>query len=55
MVCDVLKKVKGFSKNILTVAGGAHATLMPQDFKNDFIDIIVIGEGEFTFKDLVET
>ena len=54
-VCDILKKVKGFSKNILTVVGGTHDTLIPGDYQKDFIEIIVIGEGELTFKELVET
>jgi len=49
-----LKKVKIYNQNILTVVGGHHATLMPQDFNREFIDVIVIGEGEITFPELVE-
>lgn len=49
-----LKKVKMYNQHILTVIGGHHATLMPQDFNKEFIDVIVIGEGEITFPELIE-
>ncbi|MBN1383679.1 MAG: radical SAM protein [Elusimicrobia bacterium] len=51
--CKVLEKVKKFSPDILTVVGGHHATIMPQDFKKEYIDVIVIGEGEITFPEFV--
>ncbi len=35
------------------VIGGHHASLTPEDFISDFIDAIVIGEGEPTFAELV--
>jgi len=54
-VCAVLKKIKTISPNILTVVGGVHASLVPEDFNKQFVDIIVIGEGELTFKELIET
>jgi radical SAM superfamily enzyme YgiQ (UPF0313 family) len=50
-----LKKVKMYGEHILTVVGGHHATLMPQDFNREFIDAIVIGEGEITFPELINT
>jgi len=50
----VLKKVKMYNQHILTVVGGHHATLMPQDFNKEFVDAIVIGEGEITFPELLE-
>jgi len=49
-----LKKVKTYNQHILTVVGGHHATLMPQDFNKEFIDAIVIGEGEITFPELID-
>ena len=49
-----LNKVKMYNQNILTVVGGHHATLMPHDFNREFIDVIVIGEGEITFPELIE-
>ncbi|MDH5173846.1 MAG: B12-binding domain-containing radical SAM protein [Elusimicrobiota bacterium] len=51
---DILKKVKIYNQHILTVVGGHHATLMPQDFDREFIDVIVMGEGEITFPELIE-
>jgi radical SAM superfamily enzyme YgiQ (UPF0313 family) len=45
--------VKRFT-NIPVVVGGPHATSMPQEImKNKDIDIVVIGEGEITFKELL--
>jgi radical SAM superfamily enzyme YgiQ (UPF0313 family) len=49
-----IKKVKTHNPDVLTVVGGHHATLMPQDFNREFIDVIVIGEGEITFPELIE-
>ncbi|OGS44128.1 MAG: hypothetical protein A2539_00965 [Elusimicrobia bacterium RIFOXYD2_FULL_34_15] len=51
---EILKKVKEFNKNILTVVGGHHATMIPEDFNENYVDIVVIGEGEVTFRELVE-
>lgn len=50
----ILKKVKEFNEKILTVVGGHHATVKPEDFFDKDIDLIVIGEGVFTFKEIVE-
>jgi len=49
-----LKKVKTYNPDVLTVVGGHHATLMPHDFNREFTDVIVIGEGEITFPELIE-
>ncbi len=51
---DLCKRIKAFNANILTVIGGHHATMAPQDFCDPDIDIIVIGEGVFTFREIVE-
>ncbi len=54
-VNSILQKVKEYNRNILTVVGGHHATMVPEDFNKKFIDAIVIGEGEITFQELVNT
>jgi len=36
----------------LTVFGGPHPTYFPQFIKNDFVDIVCVGEGEGAFTDL---
>lgn len=51
-MCQICREVKSYQPGI-TVLGGYHATLCPQDFDYDFIDVIVLGEGEITFKELV--
>lgn len=50
---DIAKKVK--KENIaLTVFGGPHPTYFPEFIKNDFVDVVCVGEGEGAFVDLVE-
>ncbi|NIQ39029.1 MAG: radical SAM protein [Proteobacteria bacterium] len=50
----VLKRIKTINSSIITIVGGHHPTVMPQDFSNDFTDFIVLGEGEQTFRELVD-
>ena len=48
------KLVKEVSKNIITVLGGVYATANPERAMQDSnLDYVVIGEGEFVFKQLV--
>jgi radical SAM superfamily enzyme YgiQ (UPF0313 family) len=51
----VLKETKSLNPEIVTVVGGHHPSVMPQDFVKDFIDFIVIGEGEKTFPELIDS
>ena len=51
---ELLRRVKNFNSNALTVIGGHHATISPESFCNSYIDVIVMGEGVFTFKEVVE-
>ncbi|MEJ2196511.1 MAG: radical SAM protein [Ignavibacteriaceae bacterium] len=53
IVLSLFKQIKLLNPKILTVVGGHHATIMPEDFISDDIDVIVIGEGIFTFRELV--
>lgn len=50
---QICQEVKSYLPATITVVGGYHATLCPQDFDCDFTDIIVLGEGEATFSELV--
>lgn len=50
----ILKAVKAFDPRILTVVGGPHATALPEDFYEDYIDAVVSGEGVYPFRELVE-
>lgn len=50
----VMKTVKQFDPNIVTVLGGHHATLCPEEFNTETINAIVLGEGVPAFRELVE-
>ncbi|TKJ17240.1 hypothetical protein CEE44_01765 [Candidatus Woesearchaeota archaeon B3_Woes] len=54
IACDILKFAKQINQNIKTVIGGHHVTWLDKEvLKNSFIDIVVKGEGEQTFLDIV--
>jgi radical SAM superfamily enzyme YgiQ (UPF0313 family) len=53
MVRSLFKQIKGWNPQVLTVVGGHHATVAPEDFSSPYIDLIVMGEGVFTFKEIV--
>lgn len=53
---DASKIVKTNSDNVQVVWGGVHASLLPQQtLENENVDIVVQGEGEITFKEIVGT
>ncbi len=54
VVRQLFAEIKGLIPDALTVVGGHHASLAPEDFISPFIDVIVIGEGVFTFRDVVK-
>lgn len=54
VVKNLFEMVKSVDQNILTVVGGHHATVAPDDFISPNIDIIVMGEGVFPFKEIVQ-
>jgi len=53
---EIAKRLKSFNPSIKTVVGGYHASLVPHlCLKSKNIDFVVIGEGEYTFLDIVQT
>jgi radical SAM superfamily enzyme YgiQ (UPF0313 family) len=52
---EILKKAKEINQKILTVVGGAHATLVPDDFNKPYVDAIVLGHRALSFKRIVES
>ena len=51
----IYKLAKKFSKDIITIAGGAHPTVLPELVLSDVnVDFVVLGEGEATIIDLVK-
>lgn len=53
VVKKLFEKIKIQNPEIYTVVGGHHATVMPEDFNSKFIDLIVIGEGVFIFREVM--
>ncbi len=51
---EILKTVKEYNPEILTVAGGLHATLCPEDFNSPVVDIVCQGPGAASFKQIIE-
>jgi len=49
----VLRVARAMRPEALTVIGGHHPTLCPEEFEEPFVDVIVQGEGELTFVELV--
>src|SRR5688500_14236866 len=49
----VLRMAKTMLPDCLTLVGGHHPTLSPYEFHEPFIDVIVKGEGELTFGELI--
>lgn len=50
----VLRMTRQIVPSALTVVGGHAPTLQPHEFDEPYIDVIVQGEGEHTFKELVD-
>ncbi|MFH0781388.1 MAG: radical SAM protein [Pseudomonadota bacterium] len=54
---NIIKKIAGRFKamnaKVLIVVGGHHATVQPEDFHDSNIDIVVIGEGVFTLREIL--
>jgi len=53
---NVCRLVKEFNSKIPTVMGGIHPTVRPKEtLEDENVDFVVLGEGEYTFRDLVKT
>jgi len=53
---EIARIAKEINKNIITVIGGAHATIMGEQIMNNysFVDICVYGEGEQTMLEIAQ-
>lgn len=55
MVMKIVEIIKNIDKNIITIVGGIHPTIMPEDvIPNKKIDYIILGEGEISFFELLK-
>ena len=54
VVKKLFEEIKHWNQNTLTVGGGHHATVLPEDFNTPNIDLIVIGDGVFAFQEIVK-
>ncbi len=52
-VRKLFREIKKWNPEALTVVGGHHATVVPEDFLTPDIDLIVMGEGVFAFRDVI--
>jgi len=50
---EILKETRKYNPSILTVAGGLHATLCPQDFNDPSVDVVITGQSPHIFRDVV--
>lgn len=53
IVKGIASRLKGISPGLFVVVGGHHATVKPEDFNEPAIDVVVIGEGVFTLREVV--
>lgn len=52
---ELAKRLKAENENIRIVLGGNHPSIVPLDvLRDDFIDYLILGEGEYSFIELVK-
>ncbi len=52
---NILKEIKKYNSRIKTIIGGHHATFMPSDFAEGYIDTIFIGYADKSFREYINT
>jgi radical SAM superfamily enzyme YgiQ (UPF0313 family) len=53
IIKDIAARLKALSPQLIVVVGGHHATVRPEDFNDPAVDVVVIGEGVFTLREIV--
>jgi radical SAM superfamily enzyme YgiQ (UPF0313 family) len=51
----LFKQAKEWDPGIVTIAGGPHPTMVPTDFNLPDVDLTIIGDGEFKFKQVIRS
>lgn len=52
-VIKIFRKAKTWKADCITIAGGVHATLVPEDFTDPATDLIGIGDGTFLLAEMI--
>jgi anaerobic magnesium-protoporphyrin IX monomethyl ester cyclase len=50
--CEIARRTKERFPDTVMVAGGHHATFLPNDLLRGGFDVVVLGEGDFTFAEI---
>lgn len=53
-VIKICRIIKNWKPNCLTVVGGVHASLVPENFADPSINIVVLGDGTTKFRNIVD-
>jgi len=53
IIKTIVTRLKSISSEVLFVVGGHHASVQPIDFNDSLIDIVVIGEGVVTLREIL--
>jgi hopanoid C-3 methylase len=53
IIKKIATRIKSMNPNVLIVVGGHHATVQPKDFNDSCIDVVVIGEGVFSLREIL--
>ena len=53
IIKKIAEQLKAISHEVLIIVGGHHATVRPTDFNDARIDVVVIGEGVFTLREIL--
>jgi radical SAM superfamily enzyme YgiQ (UPF0313 family) len=53
IIKTIASRIKSMNPKVLVVVGGHHATVQPKDFNDSHIDVVVIGEGVFTLREIL--
>jgi radical SAM superfamily enzyme YgiQ (UPF0313 family) len=52
IIKEIAIRLKAISPSLFIVVGGHHATVQPEDFNDPNLDVVVIGEGVFTLREI---
>ena len=53
-VIKIFRYVKSINPKCITIVGGVHATLVPEDFADISVDIVGIGDGTFLLAEIID-